>query len=382
MTVVVGQVGVDPATIESIGYALVGNAVIAALVAAIAAAFVRSATRHRIPDGASIGLGLLPVGLWLTIQAGLTPTLFGVLAPTGQAGALAVLLTALGGGLAAVGGGRLGDRLARQLFGIPRIDAPSPVTEALRAAGAVVAITLPQTVEDAPGYRPVSGEIKRDLAGRTMLVPRWVAPDDRADRIADRIAADFPVAYAHLDDNSLLVGREPATLGSSLPPETTAVTVRTDEPADVARGDTLEIWNDDALLAVGDCQEATDRTATVVVDADQAPSVASVDRVSLTARPGTGSDVVDLLAAVRSSDHTIAALAVEPEGRFEGEFAGWLSSPVLLIEREGVVIPFPNERETLTAGDTVYVTGTPADLDDLDVRTDRSTADSAPGGPT
>ena len=79
----------------------------------------------------------------------------------------------------------------------------------------------------------------------------------------------------------------------------------------------------------------------------------------VTTLPAVPDDEADFRSVLRASGHTVSLLAVESGGPLEGEFVGWLPVTVLVIVRDGDVVPFPAETETLRSGDDVYVFGSP-----------------------
>ncbi|WP_195893079.1 cation:proton antiporter regulatory subunit, partial [Halopiger djelfimassiliensis] len=57
----------------------------------------------------------------------------------------------------------------------------------------------------------------------------------------------------------------------------------------------------------------------------------------------------------------------------QNEFAGWVSGTALAIDREDAEIAVPADNETLQAGDTLSVFGTPAQLQRLEEEPEAST---------
>lgn len=272
-------------------------------------------------------------------------------------------------------GRRIGDHTACDVFGIDPIEAPPGIAALLRSGGISVAVTLPETIEDADGYPPVAASVKRDLAGRTLLFPRRLAVEELRDRLADRLARDYPVGHVHVEfDESgsvsyLALGRQPSGIGTSLPSGTVAAAVRADPPAGATSGDPVELWavedGEHRLVATGTFRANVGDVTTVALDADDADALSEGGPYRLVTPPEQPDHRDDLVSVLRSADETVTRVTVESGGHLEGEFAGWLPATVLVVERSEEVVPFPEDRETLRAGDTVYVLGTPADLHDL-----------------
>jgi len=69
---------------------------------------------------------------------------------------------------------------------------------------------------------------------------------------------------------------------------------------------------------------------------------------------------------LRAADETVRSVTVEDGGTLDNVFVGWLSGIVLVAVRDGeVVIPFPDDNETLRDGDELSVLGTAGELASL-----------------
>lgn len=352
-----------------------GFGLAAAVVATSVAIAYRKASLRPLPVGAGILSGVaLPV-VWLTLRVFRGVPLVGTGGVSPEAAAAYVVVVVLSGGIAAEAGRRVGDHLACEVYDVTRLDGGGEATELVRSAGHAVGIDLPESVEDATGYPAVEDRIKRELAGRTLLFPSRLTPDDRRSRLVSRIEEDYGIGYVDVetdrdgDVSRLVVGGRRRGIGCSLPPNTVAVAVRTGPSPEVDVGDPVEVWDTrgrpNELVATGTVRSSSDGVSTVVVDAEAAEGFESGTTYRLVARPDEPDDRYELVAAIREADETVLALAVETDGPLEGEFVDWLPAAVPVIERDGEAVPFPPERETLRAGDTAYVFGTPAEIRDL-----------------
>ncbi|SEN33263.1 hypothetical protein SAMN05216388_1002336 [Halorientalis persicus] len=354
---------------------ILGFGLYAGVVATGVAFVYRKYTTYPLPIGASIVVGTVFPAIWLNL-VGLLRDVIVQPTPLLHYGTGAYLLGAFFVSAVASAGGRwIGDHLACEVFGITRLDAHGELARLVRSAGLVIAVELPDTVADAEGYPSVDEAVKRELAGRRLLFPRRLSVEELESRLVTRIERDFPVDHVSVsvtDEGEvtyLAVGTRPAGIGPSLPPETVAVAVRGDPPADASTGDPVEVWTDDdadaQLVATGTFRASVGDVTTLQVAADDADDLAAATRYRLVTQPADPDDVNELVSVVRVADETVTSVTVAQGGALDGEFAGWLPVDVLVVDRGGETVPFPDDRDPLQAGDTVYVLGTPGQLRDL-----------------
>lgn len=380
----------------SVGIA--GLGLLSAIVAALFAAGYRRITTRAPPAGVAVGIGLSAVAIYLT------STVFTADAPfegiplehPASAGYLLAVFAVVG--VAGTAGGRFGDRLARQVLDISRIDATGEPASIVRAARLAVALELPETIDDADGYRPVDPSVRRILAGTVVEVPHHSSIAERRDRLERHLERDYDLEYAAVTmatDGSVervRVGQRRPGLGSLLPPSTVAVAIRTDPVPDASVGDPVEIWsskprergqNEDEdctlgprrdqaqerLVATGTLRASSGSVATVLVGADRARDFAADERYRLVAHPDEATDGYEFAAAVRTADETVATTTVAPDGPLVGEFVGWVPGRVLVLDRDGDRQPLPPDRRTLEAGDELWLLASPAELAAFDSET-------------
>ncbi len=71
--------------------------------------------------------------------------------------------------------------------------------------GRRTAVTLSESIDELPGYDPVSAAVIERLAGRTFLFPRGLTVRELQDRLATRRKADYGVGYVDVEVGSELV---------------------------------------------------------------------------------------------------------------------------------------------------------------------------------
>lgn len=351
-----------------------GFAVLAAVVTVVAAFSYRRVTRRPVPTGAAILGGTGLVATWLTVRLLVGAPVVGDLSLVHHASAATLLGVISASTVAADGGRRLGDHLACEVYEITTLPTNSEVGAHLRAARCSVAVSLPTQIDDAAGYPPVDDGIKEALSGQTLVIPRRSSREDLVSRLTTRLERDYGVGHVaiELSDEgtieSLALGGRRAGLGSTLPPQTVAVAIRADPPADASPGDPVEIWTADEpsrLVTVGRLAGVTNDVATVIVDADDTDGWALDCNYRLLTRPAGPDDTAELVSTLRAVAETVTTVTVDAGASLAGEFAGWLPVLVLVIERDEALRPVPDDKTTIQAGDRLWVLGTPAALDRL-----------------
>ncbi|WP_276255048.1 cation:proton antiporter regulatory subunit [Halomontanus rarus] len=364
------------ALVHTLGFGLL------ACLAATGVTFVyRGYSTRSIPTGGAVLVGVSAVALWLNaaiwldVEVVVSETVGGGTPLANRASAAYLLGVFVASGVTAELGRRLGDHLGCEVFDITTLDARGEVATLVRSAGLVVEVELPETIEDINGYSPAGDGIKRDMAGRTMLVPRRLTIDELRDRLSARLRRDFDVDHVHLElaaggaVDHLAIGVQPDGIGPSLPPETVAVAIRSDPSPAASTGDPVEVWTDGGessrLVTTGTVRATLGDVTTVVVDAAHADAFATDETYRLVMQPATPDDGHELASVLRAAEETVTVVDVEPDGPLRGEFVGWLPGRVLVLERGDELLPFPGANRTLEAGDTVFVLGSPTQLRQL-----------------
>ncbi|WP_255191027.1 TrkA C-terminal domain-containing protein [Natronobeatus ordinarius] len=352
-----------------------GTTLVAAVVGLLVAAGYRWMTTRASPDGMPVLVGLSVVTgyLWYVVLG--SSTLVGDVPLDHQFSAGYLLAVFASSGFVASASGRLGDRIACQVVDLTRIDERGEAADAVRSARLAIDVGLPETIEDADGYRPIDASVRRSLSGTTVRLPHGLAVSEQSNRIERHLERDYDVGYANVtmaDDGTVdrvLVGHRPTGLGSMLPPRTVALAISADPAHDATLGDPVEIWSaeeESRLVATGTLRSANGSIATVIVDADAAASLSADERYRLVTRPDDPTDGYEFASTLRTVDETVDATTVEPDGPLDGEFAGWLPGQVLVIDRDGDLLTLPDDSETLTAGDELWLLASPDDLEAFD----------------
>ncbi|ADB59243.1 hypothetical protein Htur_0342 [Haloterrigena turkmenica DSM 5511] len=369
-----------------LGYGLLAG------VGALTVAFgYRGATVRKSPHGAAVLAGLaLPSG-WLVLEA-LRRGEVVVDSPLVHYTSGSYLLGLVAAGaLAATGGYRLGDHLACGVYDVTELETDGSAADLVRSAGLAVAVALPESIDDAEGYPAVDDAVKRKLAGRQLRFPNDLTLPELRSRLEARLESDFDIGYvrAELSEDGAVeavsVGDRTHGISPSLGPDRVAVAVAGDPPARASTGDPVEVWTDGdtrQFVATGTLRASTGPITTLLVDADDAEAFDPGQRYRLTTRPETPSAGHALVAAIRTGDETVTATTAEDGGPLESEFAGWVPGRVLAIERDDEIVSLPADKDPLEAGDTLYVFGTPDELEaspsDADDSTLEADADEPP----
>ncbi|ELY49432.1 hypothetical protein C495_00665 [Natronorubrum sulfidifaciens JCM 14089] len=354
---------------------ILGYGLLAGLAATGLAFGYRARTTRRLVRGPVVLAGLAVPLTWLTLKLWRRGVIVADSPLSHHTTGIYLLGVVAMGSILATGGYRLGDHLACDVFGISRLAASGPAADRIRSAGLAVVLSLPETVDDADGYLPVSGAVKRRLEGREMLLARHLSPDERRERLRRRLKDDFGIDYVDLEFGAdgtvetLAVGRQSSGLGATLPPGRSAVAIRTACPPLVSAGDPVEVWTTNAdsshLVATGTFRASSGTVATLVVDEDDSTVFTSETAYQLTIRSDFPSNASDLVSAIRTADETVVTTTVVSDGPLESEFVGWVPGTVVVIERGDEIMTRPADNETVHAGDRLYVLGTPETLREL-----------------
>lgn len=421
----------QPDTSELIVDALVrilGFALLAGGTSSAAAVTYRWYSADEIPEGVAVLVGVSTVAVWLNTKSALGDAILGKETTlTDPATALYTVLAFAISAIAADGGRRLGDHLARNVFAVAARHSVDDVTDLVRSAGRVVGVDLPETIDDAHGYDPVDPETKTSLSGRTLRFPRGLDPAELEYRLVARLERDFGVGHVDLEMTpdgtveSLAVGSRPSGVGPTLAPGSVAVAIRADPSPDASPGDAVEVWADDGAPTSGDesnhdrdarrsepgdptgddsnsaasaeaetaassraAESGSPATArrltgaelratagdvtTLVVDADDADALSADRTYRLVTLPGTADVTRQLVSLYRTADETVTTERIESGGPLEGDRVGSLPVTVLSIRRGDDAVALPDPEVVLEAGDVVYVLGAPAALGRLNKR--------------
>ena len=355
---------------------ILGFALIAGIVTTTVAFGYRAVSTRGAPVGVGTFAGLAVVAGWLNAAGLEQATIIDETPLVHHATATYVLGAVVVSAVAAEIGRRIGDEVARDVFDINRLAATGEIASLVRSARLSIAIQLPERIDDAAGYPAVDPSIKRDLAGRTVLVPQISDESALRSRLATRLERDYGLGHVSITVGAdgtierLAIGGTRSRIGSSLPTGTVAMAIRTDPAPTASVGDPIEVWTSEEdssrLAATGMVRATAGDVATITVDADAADRLAdSGSSYRLTTRSEPPNDGDGLCSVLRAADETVRSVTVEDGGTLDNVFVGWLSGIVLVAVRDGEVIPFPDDNETLRDGDELSVLGTAGELASL-----------------
>ncbi|MCU4972522.1 potassium transporter TrkA [Halobacteria archaeon AArc-m2/3/4] len=371
---------------------ILGFTLLAGATAASVAVVYRWYSADEIPDGVAVLAGVTVVAAWLNTRHALGDAILGEeVALFAPETAVYTVVTFAVSAIAADGGRRVGDYVARDVFAVTAPRTIDEMTQLVRSAGRVITVELPETIEDVDGYDPVTEETKADLAGTTLLFPRRLTVDDLRERLVARLERDYGVGHVDVEltvDGTveyLAVGSRPAGLGPTLAPGQVAIAIRADPAADASSGDAVEVWrggsapdgsvgssggNGDrgkgtnagssSRVAAAELRAATGDVATVSMAADDASDVDPGIEYRLVTLPGTPDAGRELVSLLRAANETVTTTTASSDpGGLAGQTVGSLPVAVLALEREGRAIGLPDDAETITEGDVVYLLGRP-----------------------
>ncbi|MXV63638.1 potassium transporter TrkA [Natronorubrum sp. JWXQ-INN-674] len=365
---------------------ILGFGLLAGGTAASAAFVYHWYSADEIPEGIAILLGVSMVAIWLNTKTALQDAIIGETPLLDPQTAVYTVAAFVASAIAADGGRRVGEYLARDVFSMTAPRTMTEVGQLVRSAGRVVTVELPESIEDIDGYDPVDSATKEELAGKTLLFPRRLTVDQLRERLTDRLERDHGIGHVDVEfaaDGTidyLAVGSRPAGIGPTLAPGTVAVAIRGDPAPDASPGDAVRIWRreDDSLRRVtgGELRGVADDVTTVAVDAGDARALepeAGHRLVTLPRSPGAERDLVSLL---RAADETVTALTVDEGSPLEGMTIDSLPVLVVALERgrgasttetdadteTDEPLALPDGETRLETGDVAYVLGRPEAL--------------------
>ena len=346
-----------------------GTAVLAGFLAAAVALFYRWYVRERVPAGLALLVGLAGIAL----VAGTTSLLAQELVPGGNGpDALAALLnvvTFVVGGLGAYAGMRAGDTLGVDLFAATGGDGiEGEVSDLVKAVGRVIAVEIPDDINDIVGYDPVPEATREKLAGHTFLFPRRLTRAELRERFVARLKTDYGVGHVDVEfDESggidyLALGSRAAGIGPTLPPATNAVAIRADPAHAASAGDLVQIWETDPIRRVltGELRGIAGEVVTVAIDAADTPKLEPTTEYKLVTLPVQDRPDREFASLLRAADETLATITVQPGSRADGLSVAELGVTVAAVTRDDEQpTPLPARDRALRGGDVLYAIATP-----------------------
>lgn len=356
---------------------VVGVVVLAAFLAAVTGALYRWYAGERVQEGLAALVGLSAVAIYLNTTTAIGQVIVGGAGLFDLEAALVNVGTFALAGIATLGGRAIGDRFALEASVITgRRELEADVSRLVTSVGRVVAVTIPETIEDIDGYDPVPPETKDALAGKTLLFPRRLTVAELRDRLRTRLADDYGITHVDVelaDDGAveyLAVGSRAAGLGPTLAPGTAAVAVRADPAYAASSGDEVELWRTDTepeRVATGELRGTAGDVVTVALEEPTARSLPTDESYRLVTRSAEPRADREFAGVLRAADETLSAVTVEPGSGLVGTpLAGTDVAVVAVQPADGELLAVPPRARPFEPGDLVYAVGGPAALRQLE----------------
>ncbi|MFB6084921.1 MAG: hypothetical protein ABEJ94_11830 [Halorientalis sp.] len=357
---------------------LIGLAVLAGVLSGIVTLLYRWYTRERIQRGLPVLVGLSGVALSLNTMTALgqviEPT--GGNSPLSPETALFNVAAFVVAGLTAAGAVDVGDRFGNDLFAATgATSVGGEVSRVVEAVGRVIAVDLPEEIDDIVGYDPVPAETKAQLAGRTFLFPRRLTVAELEARLRTRIKGDFGVGHVDVDlaaDGTveyLAVGARIAGLGPTLPPETAAVAVRADPAFAASSGDVVQVWRPDPFerVTTAEIRGVAGDVVTLAVDAADTDDLDPDTEYRLTTLSVESRTDREFASLLRAAEETMSLVEVEADSPLVGQPVGSLDVTAIAVRlASGGVETLPGRTHALAVGDAVYAVAKPERLRKLE----------------
>lgn len=346
-----------------------GLAILAGTLAAVGAFVYRWYVREEIPRGLTLLLGLSGVAIYLNTTTALGQVIGGSGAPTETEVALFNITAFLVGAGGATLGQWAGDWAGTELFsGGGFAEVEDDVGRLVQSVGRVVAVELPQDIDDVVGYDPVPEETKETLAGKTFLFPRRVTVSELRERLVARLKTDYGVGHVDIelaDDGSvtyLALGSRAAGIGPTLPPATNAVAIRADPAFAASAGDLVQVWETDPMRRVltAELRGVAEDTVTVAIDAADTQKLDPRQEYRLVTLPVEDRPDREFASLLRAADETFSSVTVEAGSPLHGLPIGALDLTVVAIKPEDETpMALPDPATVLAPGDVVFVIARP-----------------------
>ncbi|AQL43483.1 hypothetical protein BV210_12615 [Halorientalis sp. IM1011] len=351
---------------------LVGLAVLAGALSGTVALLYRWYANERIQRGLPVLVGLSGVSVSLNATTALGQVIAGTNDALSPETALFNVAAFLVAGLTAAGAVDVGDRFGNDLFAATGArSVEGEVSRVVEAVGRVIAVDLPEEIDDIVGYDPVADETKDQLAGRTFLFPKRLTVAELEDRLRTRIKGDFGVGHVDVDlaaDGTveyLAVGARVAGIGPTLPPETAAVAVRADPALAASSGDVVQVWRPDPFerVTTAEIRGVADDIVTLAVDAADTPRLDTDTEYRLLTLPVESRTDREFASLLRAADETMSVVGIEADSPLAGQPVGSLDVTVIAVRLDsGGVEALPDRSHVLGADDAVYAVAKPERL--------------------
>jgi hypothetical protein len=389
VSVLVGQIGLTDELLVDFARAVV-LAVSAITTGAIAGFLHRWYAGKRIPEGLSVLAGLSVVAIYLNTAGALDEVIGGQVELLALETVLFNTVTFVLAGLAAAGGGRLGDRIGVDIFvvsGARRVD--RDVGRIVRTVGRVTTVQLPEEIDDIDGYDPVDAEIKGKLENQTLVFPRRLSIADLRARFVDRLRTDYGVGHVDVDFTEdgtieyLALGGRESGIGATLPPGSAAVAISADPPHGASPGDMVQVWTDGEpnpgansdpasktkprRVTNAEIRGTADDVVTLAVDEPDTPRLEMDRRYRLLTLPVEPRADREFASRLRSAEETMGVVTIGEGSVLAGSSIGALDVSVVAITvPDGDIVAIPTREHVIAPGETIYAIGRPDRLRKLE----------------
>lgn len=369
---------------------IVGLAIAAGLVTAIAAAGYRWYARDRLPTGVGVLIGAAVIAIEINATVALGDAIGGETRVLAPATALVNAVTFLIGGVVADAGRRAGDQVGTSLSAVTGTrELTGRVGRIVETVGGMTAVTLPETIEDLDAYDPVAQGVKETLAGKTLLFPGRLTGDDLRNALLTRLKDEYAVGHVGVEFDEdgtvsyLGLGSRAAGVGTTVPPGTAVVAVRADPASAASPGDVVQVWRTDGespeRLTTGELRATTGDVATVATDEHEARAIDPDVSHRLVTLPGNIRADREFAALLRNADETMRPVTVAAGSDLVGLAVGALDVTVVGIQSvDGGTEPLPPRDRVLAAEETVYAVARPERLRRLEAAASVPDTETAP----
>lgn len=348
---------------------IVGLALLAGAVTAVVTFVYRVRVRSKLPEGATLILGLGVVAIYLNTRLVFVQYVGGTGDPLSVDEAVINVVVFVVAGISAYGGRRVGDALGvsdRVSWEWLKPDI-SPI---VRARGRFITVALPEAIDDIEGYDPVAEGTKRAIEGQTLDFPRGLTVAELESELADRLTEKHDIGYVDFDVTTdgnlkyLAVGQRPAGIGPTLPPKSAAVAIRADPPFSASPGDTLQIWHageeEPERVGSAEFRASTAEVTTVVIDDVVADGIDPQATYRLVTLPADSHADREFAGMLRRGDETMSIVAVDPESSLVGVSVSALDVTVLAVRSpDGEIQTMPDRERSIGPGDSLFAIGRP-----------------------
>jgi len=356
---------------------LLGMAILAGALSGTVALVFRWYAHERVQTGLPVLIGLSGIAAYLNTRRALGHVITGTGPdPLSTTTALFNITAFLVAGIASYGAISVGDRLGKDVFvaaGGRKVE--GEVSRVVEAVGRVIAVELPDDIDDIVGYDPIPEETKAQLAGHTFLFPKRLTVSELEHRLRTRLKADYNIGHVDIDaapDGSveyLALGARAAGIGPTLPPETAAVAINADPAFAASAGDIVQVWTTDPAehVTTGELRGVADDVVTLAVDAADTTLLDTDTEYRLVTLPVEPRADREFASLLRAADETMSVVTIREGSPLTGQPIGSLSVTIIAVRvAHGEVETLPTRNRTIEPGDCLYAVARPEELRKLD----------------